>query len=119
MQGKKIWAIGDGFMSDTKSGPYVSHEAICVLNVSGSSAHITYEVYFEDREPLKGFSAVVENERTKHIRLDSAVNADGKTIPKETPYAVIVKSDVDIIVQHSRLDVSQSDYSLMTTIAYS
>ena len=118
MLGKTVWAVGDGFMSSTKSGGFVSHEAICVLNVSGRCAHITYEVYFEDKEPMKGFSAVVENERTNHIRLDNAINDKGEKIPLNTPYALLIKSDVPVIVQHSRLDVSQPDYSLMTTIAY-
>lgn len=118
MFGKTLWAVGDGFMSDTQSGGFVSHEAICVLNVSGETANITYEIYFEDREPLKGFCAVCENERTNHIRLDRAVNDKGETIPKDTPYAILIKSNVPIIVQHSRLDVSQPDYSLMTSVAY-
>ncbi len=75
-------------MSHTASGDFVSHEAVC------------------------------ENERTKHIRLDKIKNDNGEEIPRDVPYALVVESSSDIVVQHSRLDVSQPDMSLMTTIAY-
>ena len=118
MYGKNVWMIADGYMSDTQKGDLVSHEAICVLNLSGEDAHIELTVYFEDAEPLRGIRAVCKHERAKHIRLDKAVSADGRKIPKDTPYAVLVESDRPVVVQASRLDVSQPEYALMTTIAY-
>ena len=105
-------------VADTKKGESVSHEAICVLNLSGDTAHICLTVYFEDKEPLRGFNAVCEHERTNHIRLDKIESTDGVKIPKNTPYAVLVESDRPVVVQASRLDVTQPEYSLMTTIAY-
>ncbi len=118
MTGKTIWTIGDGFMSDTKNGGYESHEAVCVLNVSGKSANVKITVYFEDKDPLTGFIAVCEDKRTNHIRLDKITNDKGEKIPKNVPYALIIESDTPIIVQHSRMDVSQPEMTLMTTIAY-
>ena len=118
MYGKNVWMIADGYMSDTKKGDLISHEAICVLNLSGEDAHVTLTVYFEDAEPLRGIRAVCKHERTNHIRLDKAVSEDGRKIPKETPYAVLVESDRPIVVQASRLDVSQPEYALMTPLAY-
>ncbi len=118
MTGKKRWIIGDGFMSDTKSEKFVSHESVCVLNISGETAHIDITIYFEDRPPLRNFKDVCENERTNHIRLDKIKNDKNEGIPREVPYAIVVESDVDVVVQHSRLDVSQPDMTLMTTIAY-
>ncbi len=110
--------IADGYMSDTQKGDFVSHEAICVLNLSGAEAHINITLYFENDEPLRGIHATCAHERTNHIRLDKAVCDDGRKIPKNTPYAVLVESDRPIVVQSSRLDVSQPEYALMTTIAY-
>ena len=118
MYGKNVWMIADGYMSNTEKGELVSHEAVCVLNLSGEEAHINITVYFENAEPLRGITAVCENERTNHIRLDKAKTSDGRMIPKDTPYALLVESDRPIIVQASRLDVSQPEYALMTTIAY-
>lgn len=118
MLGKNTWMIADGYMSDTVKGDYVSHEAVCVLNLSGRTAHIDLTVYFEDEEPLRRLHAVCENDRTNHIRLDRIVNDEGKTIPRNKPYAILVESDRPIVVQCSRLDVSQAEYALMTTVAY-
>lgn len=118
MYGKKVWMIADGYMSNTEKGNLVSHEAICVLNLSGEDAHIDITLYFENDEPMKGLHAVCKNERTNHIRLDKIVADDGRKIPKDTPYAVLVESDQPVVVQASRLDVSQPEYALMTTIAY-
>lgn len=56
--------------------------------------------------------------RTNHIRLDKIKNKNGQTIPKDVPYALLVESDVEIVAQHSRMDVSQAEMTLMTTIAY-
>ncbi len=118
MAGKLQWFVPDGFMSPTQKGEFVSHEAICVLNTSDVAAHITLDVYFEDQEPLLGFSAVCPARRTNHIRLDRLVGPNGETIPKGTCYAVVLNSDVPVVAQHSRMDVSQAEMALMTTIPF-
>ena len=105
-------------MSDTTKGELVSHEAVCVLNLSGSDANINITVFFEDRDPIRNIKAVCKNERTNHIRLDKMVNDEGQPIPRKRPYALVVESDRPIVAQYSRLDVSQPEYSLMTTLAY-
>lgn len=118
MNGKKIWVIPDGFMSDTEIKGYVSHEAVCVLNLGDEDAMIKLTVFFENREPLTGFTAQCKSKRTNHIRLDKLVNDKGKKIPREVPYALLVESTTDIICQHSRMDVSDPNITLMTTMAY-
>ena len=40
MNGKKTWVIPDGFMSNTKIENYVSHEAVCVLNLTENDANV-------------------------------------------------------------------------------
>ncbi len=117
-KGKKQWIIGDGFMSGTSNGGYDSHEALCVLNISGKTAKITIDFYFEDKEPMRGFCCICENNRSNHIRLDKIKNINGESVPKDTPYSAVLKSNRNIVVQHSRMDVSQSEMTLMTTIAY-
>ena len=116
--GKKEWLIADGYMSDTKNGDFVSHEAVCVLNLSDKTANINITVYFEDRDPIGGFVAECASKRTNHIRLDKIKNKDGISIPHGVPYALFVESDVPVVCQHSRMDVSQAEMTLMTTIAY-
>jgi len=118
MAGKELWVIPDGFMNNTANGSFISHEAVCVLNTGEKDAQIEICVYFEDREPVCGFDAVCRARRTNHIRLDRLKNRNGEEIPRGISYALLVKSDVPVVVQHSRMDVSQAEMALMTTIAY-
>ena len=52
--GKTVWAFADLFWPKVDNGQdYVSHEAICVLNLSDQTAHIDLTFYFEDRLPCQ------------------------------------------------------------------
>lgn len=116
--GRRTWVIPDGFLPEHSSGYFVSHEAVCVLNVGDQDAHLSITVYFEDREPMTGFTAVCGARRTNHVRLDKIENADGAKITVGVPYALMVESDQPVVVQHSRMDTTQAEMTLMTTIAY-
>lgn len=116
--GSKIWIIPDGFLPLKSSGDFQSHEAVCVLNLGNKDANINLSIYFEDREPMENFKAVCGAKRTNHIRLDKIVDSQGNKIPVNIPYAIKVESDEPIIVQHSRMDTTQAEMTLMTTIAY-
>ena len=50
--------------------------------------------------------------------MDKLKKENGEMIPRDTPYAALIESDVNIVVQYSRLDTSQVEMALMTTIAY-
>ncbi len=116
--GKKVWLIPDGFLHSVSLNEQVSHEAVCVLNTSDKDATITLTLYFEDREPMTGFTAACPANRTHHIRLDRAVSVSGEKIPRDTPYALLVESTEPVVAQYSRLDTSAVEMALMTTIAY-
>lgn len=116
--GKQIWIIPDGFLPEKSNGDFVSHEAVCVLNTGDKDAKISLTIYFEDREPMDKFFAACGARRTNHIRLDKIVDSEGNKIPVGVPYAIKVESDAPIVVQHSRMDTTQAEMTLMTTIAY-
>lgn len=116
--GAKVWFIPDGYFPETSSGKLPSHEAICVLNPGSRDANINITLYFEDRDPMDGFKAVCRAERTNHIRMDRLKDEKGQGVPQGVPYAMMVTSDTDIIVQYSRMDTTQAEMALMTTMAY-
>ena len=117
--GSTKWFIPDCYWPEISSqGHYVSHEAICVLNTGEIDAKLELTVYFEDREPVEGFDSVCPAKRTNHVRLDLIKDKSGRHIPKGVPYALMVKSNVNVIIQYSRLDTTQSELALMTTIAH-
>lgn len=112
------WYIPDAYFPVDSSGKFPSHEAICVLNPGAKDAHIEITLYFEDRDKMAGFHAVCKAERTNHIRMDRLVDTQGNPVPQGIPYAMMVSSDVEVIVQYSRMDTSQCEMALMTTLGY-
>lgn len=108
--------IPDCYLPSSANGIYVSHEAVCVLNLNDADALVNMTLYFEDREKMSGFSAVIPAERTIHIRLDKITNCDGMPIPRDTPYAMVIESDLDVMVQYTRVDTTQPDLAMITAI---
>jgi len=117
-EGARVWFIPDGYIPERSTGSLESHEAICVLNATTAPAALSITFYFEDRPPIRDITVTVEAERTRHIRTDISEDLGGAAVPKGTPYAVRVASDVPICVQHSRLDSSQDGLALMTSMAF-
>lgn len=117
--GTHNWCIPDCYYPEkTSVGHYVSHEAICVLNLGKEDANIDITLYFEDREPTTGFNAICPGERTNHIRLDQIKDKEGNGIPRGVAYAIFITSDKPIIVQYSRIDTTQAEMGFATTMAY-
>lgn len=115
--GHRCWVVPDGYLPAGEAEGTVSHEAICVLNTGDDDASLRVAIYLEDADPLE-FTATVPAQRTRHLRVDDLRDGDGRAVPRQTPYAAVVRSDVPIVVQHSRLDVSSPRTALMTTIAH-
>ncbi len=115
--GETHWIIPDGYIPPESSGSLTSHESICVLNIGSEEAKLEITIFFEDREPLGPIPYAIPGRRTKHIRT-SILQKKGEPIPVGVPYAMEVKSDLPIIVQYSRLDATQAENALMSTMAY-
>jgi len=115
--GKHHWYVPDGYLPAESSHRIESHEAACLLNVSDEDARVEFTFYFEDREPVGDVILSLGARRTRHVRLDRADDL-GVELPRGTPFAYVVESDIPVVLQHSRLDTS-AGYTLFTTIAYS
>ena len=117
--GKKTWLIPDCFLNSVSKNESISHEAICVLNTSDNDATINLTLFYEDREKIEGdIVSFCKAGRTHHIRLDKIVGKSGNKIVRDVPYAILVESDVEVVCQYSRLDTSEVEMALMTTVAY-
>ncbi len=119
IEGAKTWYIPDAYLPEpieVPDGPYFGHESICVLNTNEKDAKLELDFYFEDREPVLGVAVTIPAQRSQHVRLD--MKPGGFDIPLCVPYSIRVRSDIPIIVQYSRLDTTQVQCTLMTTIAY-
>ena len=117
--GKKTWLIPDAYLNSISKNHNISHEAVCVLNTSDIDAKIKLTLFFEDREKCDDFESFCGAGKTQHIRLDKIRSLKtGEPIPRDVPYAMLIESSVEIVVQYSRLDTSAAEMALMTTIAY-
>jgi hypothetical protein len=116
--GAKVWLIADSYLPDRSTGDLTSHESACILNLNRRPAKLKITVYFEDREPLTGLKAECPAQRTAHVPLKSLKNRRGEMIPLAKPMALMVESNVEVVVQHTRLDTSQPALALMTTLGF-
>ena len=118
--GRTEWAIPEGFIpSESVPGagrPLLSHEAACILNAGAEDAEIEIMLYFVDREAVGPYRLTVAAQRTLHVRFNEL--NDPEPVPLDTDYASVITSSVPIVVQHTRLDSRQAQFSLMSTIAF-
>jgi len=116
--GAKAWLIADSYLPDQSTGGLQSHESVCVLNLNRRPAKLKITAYFEDREPLTGLEAECPPQRTAHVRMEKIKNRDGEMMPVAKPMALMVESNLDVVVQHTRLDTTQPALALMTTMGF-
>lgn len=117
--GVKEWVIAEGYIPPESHGPepqMTSHETVCMLNTSDQEAHVEITIYFKDKEPVGPYKVTVPPRRTKHLRFNDL--RDPEVIARGTDYSSVIRSDVPIVAQHTRLDSRQAENALITTIAY-
>jgi hypothetical protein len=117
--GSRTWAIAEGYIPEESTGPepeMLSHETACILNASDEDAEVEITVYFSDREPAGPYRISVPARRTKHVRFNDL--DDPEPVPLGTDYASVIRSNVPVVVQHTRLDSRQAENALLSTIAW-
>jgi hypothetical protein len=117
--GSTRWAIAEGWIPDASSGPQpqmTSHETLCFLNTGSEDAHVELTLYFTDEEPVGPYRLTVPARRTLHQWINDL--DDPKPVVKARDYAMLVESDVPIVVQHTRIDTRQAENALLSTIAH-
>lgn len=110
------WYIPDCYLGSISHGEALTHEAVCILNPSNEDAIVNLTLYFEDREPMDGYEIIIPRRRTIHIRLDKITNKNGIPIQRDTPYGMKIECSQKVYIQYTRVDTSQPELALMTTI---
>ncbi len=117
--GQRVWAIAEGYIPGASTGPepaFTSHETACLLNASDGDAHVEITIYFSDRDPVGPYRVDVPARRTRHLRFNEF--DDPEPVPRDTDYASVIRADIPIVVQHTRLDSRQAENALLSTVAY-
>lgn len=113
--GAHSWAIAEGYIPGDSTGEgraFESHETACILNAGERDARIEITIYFADRAPVGPYRLTVAAQRTHHVRFNDL--ADPAPVPRDTDYASVIRSDVPIVVQHTRLDSRQPALALLS-----
>jgi hypothetical protein len=87
MIGSRIWAIGDGWIPPTSTGPapdMTSHDSVCMLNASQDPADVDITVYFHDRDPAGPYRISIPAQRVHHQRFNDLT--DPETLPHGVDY---------------------------------
>ncbi|NUQ01020.1 MAG: hypothetical protein HUU35_14320 [Armatimonadetes bacterium] len=121
--GHRLWIIPDGYLASTPEGctgptGYFSHESVCILNDGDEPAECVLDLFFEDRPPIKGIAFTVEGERSWHYRMDQCRDNQGNLLPRDTPYSMRLTASRKVVVQYSRLDVTQPNMAFMSVVAW-
>lgn len=117
--GRTRWVIPEGYIPGWSNGPepqFLSHETACILNTGDQEAKVEITVYYADREPSGPYRVTVPARRTRHVRFNDLT--DPEPVPKDTDYASVIRSDVPVVVQHTRLDSRQAENALLSTVAW-
>ena len=117
--GARRWYIPDAYLPSSGLGEtWEGHESVCMLNVGERDARVTLRLYFEDRDPITIDGIELRARSNRHVGMHKPEQLNGVDVPRDTPYGMAVESDEPIVVQYSRLDVTQPNFSLMTTTPF-
>ena len=123
--GKKIWIFPDAFLpakghpyKTLKNGDQFGHESLCMLNSSNKDALLNISFYYENKEPLENYEHTLKAKRSLHLRLDNITLLNNQKLLREVPYSIILKSNIKIVAQLSRLDTTSDHNSFMTSLGW-
>jgi hypothetical protein len=83
---------------------------------SDKDSHVEITIYYKDREPVGPYRLIVSARRTRHVRFNDL--REPEMIPRDTDYSSVIRSDVPVVAQHTRLDSRQANNALLSTVAY-
>jgi len=115
--GAKTWYFPDGELPPpAREGTLEAHESLMILNVNKVPAQVKLDLYFKDRDPIKGIRLGVPAERVVNFRMDRPDEIGGVEIPRGVQYALRIRSNVRVVCQFGRLDATQANLAYYTTM---
>lgn len=113
---RTAWTFAAGFMPEESTGhepDFTSRDELFVLNTSEGDATISIEVYHLDRDPVGPYEVPVAARRVRPVRVNDLI--DPQAVPLGVPYALVVTSDVPVVVQLVHVDTRQEALGISIT----
>ena len=117
--GCNIWVVSGGHIPDRNNGvepEFTSRDTLCLLNINQVEASVEITIYHNDKQPVGPYKLTAKPERTKHIRVNDLI--DPEPVFLDHDYSAVIKSDIPIVVQFSRMNTCQTALSIFSTMAY-
>ena len=95
-KGQLNWVFAHGDKPE-----FQGYEEITVTNLNEVPAHLTFDLYFEDREPLKGLTYTLGAERVFCFKLDKPFCDQEYNIPF-CKYSLVLHSDLPVVASFLR-----------------
>src|SRR5688572_8586537 len=105
--GRKTWAFAAGHIPLRSTGNepmFTSHDKVAILNTSGYDATVRIIILYENADPVADHEIKVKAKRVRKIRFNDLI--DPLPIPLDTPFRFILQSDVEVVVQFSRVSTA-------------
>lgn len=120
MTGKTNWYVVDGYRPPVQPGEveYEGHEAIMILNCNDEDAHCLLDVYYSDREPVLGIPYTAPARRISAFRTNDSCVFGNVKLEVNEQYSLHVRSDIGVIVQYGRCDISQPNLAYIGTLGF-
>lgn len=122
MNGKKNWYIVDGWIpvgEEEKREEYCGHESLMILNCNDQDAKIYLDIFFPDKDPVENIELIVPAKRSRCFRMEKPDMIGGVKLKRLEDYSMRVRSDIEVVVQFGRMDVTQKNLSYIGLIGYS
>jgi len=119
--GSKSWYVADGWLPlkrRTKNADLEGHEAIIILNCNEDKATVLMDVFYEDKEPVENIELEVSPKRVRCFRMDHPEEIGGLQIGRLEQYALRFRSDIEVIVQYGRMDVTQPNLAYIGCMGF-
>jgi hypothetical protein len=88
------------------------------FNTHELDSEVIIDVYFSDRDPVKGIKVNAPAERVIALRLDHPEDLNGTVIPPLTQYALRITSALPIVCQFGRVDTTQNAMSYYVGVGH-
>lgn len=117
--GNTIWIIPGGHIplaSTGKEPDFISRDVLSLLNTNEQEAEINLLVYYANRKPAGPYKLKIKARSVRNLRFNDLV--DPEPIPLDTDYAVLVQSNIPVVVQFTRMDTGQAELAAITSMAF-
>ncbi|KMQ50067.1 hypothetical protein CHISP_3021 [Chitinispirillum alkaliphilum] len=103
--GAMVWAISGGHIPLNSSGhepEFTSRDELKLLNTNDKDVHCEIEVYYSGGRGVKMRPLMVGAKRLRVLRLNDLI--DPVPVPLGKDYGCVVRCEMPLVVQFSRLD---------------